>query len=1204
MKKIVAFVLAFLIMLSLIPYVAVTLFAVSEDDGKGLTFVGNSTRGAEEEYYPAKNFEEVPYTFSAWVFLDDTARGKENVILGNYPSASRYTGYINFEITTNGVPRLVWADTDDSHHSDDTRTLHDFKFTKAAVKANEWTYVACVIDAGAGGVHCYINGQLKETIKENFSLPDPTVKDYPIMLGGDLRNVSALSNGNYFKGQLKDVAMYADTRTAAEIARDYEKGADLNNTDLICSYDIDSSDKGKDIADESGNGYHMLYNKMWLTEEEMQAKRGDTSHRAYSFAVISDTQYSTEFNLETLYPIYEWIVDNKEAKNIQYVVGVGDITNTDTDLPKTSYNGPYEWKNAHAAISKLNGVVPYALVRGNHDVYSTEAGGGVESTKGAGFIQYFGGDDDFYAQQYKNPKGYEAGYYEGELANYKGAVETDSVANTWRTLEADGDKWLFVNIDWGAHDDVLAWAGEVIAAHPEHRVIITTHCYLARNGEHSDNRPAGDVVNSALQKGFNNGDGIWEKLASRYTNVEMVLCGHISSRTVVVSQNEGIYGNTVTQLLVDGQSLDRYWGGLGLVAMLYVSKDGKSIDIEYYSTTTGKYLSSMSQRTVNLESKGSDVITKWDGYSSFAPLGSGTENDPYLITCAENLQWMAKATTYKKSSAINPFEGKYFKQTSDIDLNGHTLQQIGCYYSSASAMAVFGGIYDGQGYRIFNGSIARHSSSSQNQKWGSGIFGVTYKATVKNVVADNLTVSGLTCTGTIVGYAVDTQIQNCVATNTCTVIGSGTQKDATTTSSTVLDSKQWNTFSQNRIGGIVGHVNSSEYKYQINYCKSSATILAKGNNAFAGGIAGSLQNQVNMYDNVFDGKIINDFADENYIRTLEGENVNGGIVGYVGSGDFIMKGTNRYVSRNVNKGSFELIGVATTDVIYGGIIGCVKDITPANFRIEYSYNLSNDIDLNQDRYTQTKAIYVGGLVGRVTNSGAATPRSLNLAESMSVDTGIKNGGINVNTSVYSVDNLYVYEKASSGATPSVKAVLANGVTEGAVLVATKPIDNILAKTVEMEKSYEEKREEGLYTAVLKFVGYQESIVEDDSKVRLIFGLDTLDLNRFAFEITTSYVNADGDTVVRYSKVVDRSVFTSFAGKDGSGNDKVYTAGTDYEYDYFAMLVLDPLENVSSAVSDLKVTVTAITVDRAGYSHSYGADAVELVFDANGAVDVK
>ena len=108
----------------------------------------------------------------------------------------------------------------------------------------------------------------------------------------------------------------------------------------------------------------------------------------------------------------------------------------------------------------------------------------------------------------------------------------------------------------------------------------------------------------------------------------MVLCGHISAKTVVVAQNKGIYGNTVTQLLIDGQNLDRYWGGLGLVAMLYVSEDGNTIDIEYYSTAKKMYLSSMSHRTVDLDAEGTEPVTAWDGKSMYSPAGSGTKALP------------------------------------------------------------------------------------------------------------------------------------------------------------------------------------------------------------------------------------------------------------------------------------------------------------------------------------------------------------------------------------------------------------------------------------------------------------------------------------------------------------------------------------------------------------------------------------------------
>ena len=1189
MKKIISFLLATVMVLSLIPVGALTLFADANTDKTGLTFNGDGTYGAEDEYYAAKSFDEVPLTFSAWVYLDYEVYNQRGVIIGNYPGAECYTGYVNFEMYNHGVPRLVIGDW--NFDSGELET-HAFQFTKAVVPYEDWTNITCVVDPETEAVHCYINGKLKQSITEDFVIPHVTVKDYPYMLGGDQRMGATASNGLYFKGELGNVSVYSDARTADEVARDYQNGADLTNADLICAYDVDASDKGKDIADLSGNGYNMLYNKVWLTEAEMEARRSDTSNRAYAFAVISDTQYSTEFNLGTLEPIYDWIVANKESKNIQYVMGVGDITNTDTNIAGSADNGPYEWQAAYNAISKLNGVVPYSLVRGNHDVYSSEAGNGVVSLKGQGFIEYFGGDDDFYAQQFKNPQGYEAGYYEGELANYKGIVETDSVANSWRTLELDGDKWLLINIDWGAHDSVLAWAGEVIEAHPTHRVIITTHCYLASNGDHADSRLDGAVINSYLQKGFNNGDGVWEKLTSRYTNIEMVICGHQAAKTIVVKQDLGVYNNTVTQILVDGQTLDRYWGGLGLVALLYVSKDGKSVDIEYYSTVKGKYFGSVSQRTVDLTAEGTAPSTAWDSGSSFAPVGSGTEADPYLITCAENLRWMAKACAYVKDGKVNPFEGKYFKQTCDIDLNGKPFLQIGSYYKS-SAYAVFGGVYDGQGYRIYNGYIKDHSNASQNENWGVGLFGYVYSsdgtARVMNVVADNITASGITAVGIIAGKTYNAQILNCVVTDTCKVVGTGT-KQGVSSSTSVINNKspQWNMYTQNRLGGIVGHAANNGHIY---YCVSSATIHTNGNNAFAGGIVGSIGSTPNIRYKTFDGKIINDFTDTEYFREIEGENVNGGIIGYMGSGSgsaFVVSG-NRWHTNNTNKGSFEIRGTATTDVVYGGILGAAKGLGATSHHLENNYNLSNDISLGTQPESIT--VYVAGLVGRAT-VGTGETVTLNVT-GYSVDLpDIKNGGLNVDTAVYTTGVLYNETTVASGT----KAVTSTA--------SVKTQGEILEKTDPMEDEYAAKRAEGLDTDILEVIGYQKALAEEDERVRLIFGSNNelTDLHRYVFETTVSYNDAAGDTVTERSVINCYDAYTSFNGKDESGNDKDYAVGVDYTYKYLATLVIDPTLN-GKVEGGATVTVTAFTVDKDGYRHGYITDMITLTFDGEGGVTV-
>ena len=111
----------------------------------------------------------------------------------------------------------------------------------------------------------------------------------------------------------------------------------------------------------------------------------------YSFAVVGDTQ-SINFRdvtegTENMPLIYQWLVNNKEKYNIEYVMGVGDITesfNPDYTLNRPGVfeypNGPYstyaeEWEHAKNSIAILDGAmvngkeisIPYSLVLGNHD---------------------------------------------------------------------------------------------------------------------------------------------------------------------------------------------------------------------------------------------------------------------------------------------------------------------------------------------------------------------------------------------------------------------------------------------------------------------------------------------------------------------------------------------------------------------------------------------------------------------------------------------------------------------------------------------------------------------------------------------------------------------------------------------------------------------------------------------------------------------
>ncbi len=266
---------------------------------------------------------------------------------------------------------------------------------------------------------------------------------------------------------------------------------------------------------------------------------------AYSFAVVGDTQIVNRFHPEEYPKIYQWIVDNVEEKKIAYVMGLGDITDG---------NSSQEWQRAQESFWLLgeNGV-PHSQVRGNHD--------GKES-----FELYMGADMDY-------------------QDSIQGAFN-DQMANTWRLLQVGQVKYLIFALDYGFGDDVIEWAGEIIERYPDHNVIITTHAYMSDNYTTLDYTEA---VPPSTTGGVNDGDQLWEKFISQYENIKLVLCGHIDCDNVQISEQIGVHGNTVKQILIDPQGMDKDIGPTGMVAMFYFSEDGRNVKLQYYSTVRDEY---------------------------------------------------------------------------------------------------------------------------------------------------------------------------------------------------------------------------------------------------------------------------------------------------------------------------------------------------------------------------------------------------------------------------------------------------------------------------------------------------------------------------------------------------------------------------------------------------------------------------------------
>ena len=402
----------------------------------------------------------------------------------------------------------------------------------------------------------------------------------------------------------------------------------------------------------------------------------DPSTYAYSMAVVGDTQTlsdsdynnrNTDGYVKRMDTLYNWISNNIEAKKIGLVLGLGDIVeNWENPLDFPTYEGKeegnqsiWEWENAgrvfNAYLEDANGVkVPYTLVRGNHDsdnAYNAFIASSVMSD---------------YRAQYS---GENAGFY----VDSKGKTKYDT---SFMKLTLGTTNWLVITLDWGVTERELDWAAELISTNSGHRVILTMHNYLFHdrtvdsvtgsaasampnpNWDYNTDMLANNKTAENPEGPVYNADGIWERLASRYENIDLVLSGHVPNDAPQRSQLVGANGKTITQILIDPQSMDlaaKNTSGTGMVAMLYFNDDGsladtqwdeKTVDLEWYSTIKDKYFKTANQYTLNLDLYDGGVKTENYGtipaeYADektypFVVFGHDTDIDEYFFLGAYN----------------------------------------------------------------------------------------------------------------------------------------------------------------------------------------------------------------------------------------------------------------------------------------------------------------------------------------------------------------------------------------------------------------------------------------------------------------------------------------------------------------------------------------------------------------------------------------
>ncbi len=538
------------------------------------------TCNIDEQYVLSEKLKTTPLTFEAVFSLPKEGLKSTTTILG---SDGMFDPALVFSVNKNGNPKVT------IRNKADYSKQFNYTFSEVDVATGEKVHLAITMDFPNKKMYCYLNGELAQTITLNTTFKAFNEK-HNMVVGGDHRN----GNATYFTGKIYSIALWSDVRSASEITNDYKKGVKATDKNMLAYYNLTLCDScmKKDL---SGNGGPELEHViLWQDKKDVK----DVTDFEYSFAVVGDTQQMCKSDPEAMSSVYDWILANQKSQKIEYVIGLGDITNDSTDK---------EWTNANSSISKLNGKVPYVLTRGNHDDWddfnrnlhngfyeNTVDGlmntgninlsdpvnqpGVIKKTEADGKVSYITREDDV-------PEG--------------GTVKGD-LTNSYRYFTIQNTKYIIITLDFAPSEATLKWVDSVLTKHPNHKAIIVTHAYMYRDGTTID---SGDCYPPSYYTGYTNaqnGDDMWNKCFSKHKNVMMVLSGHDPWQHIVYRQDEGAKGNTVTQMLIDPQYMDSFIGSTGMVAMFYFSNDGETLTVRYYSVEKDCYGSADSQFTVHL----------------------------------------------------------------------------------------------------------------------------------------------------------------------------------------------------------------------------------------------------------------------------------------------------------------------------------------------------------------------------------------------------------------------------------------------------------------------------------------------------------------------------------------------------------------------------------------------------------------------------
>ncbi|WP_167046230.1 lamin tail domain-containing protein [Salinibacterium sp. ZJ454] len=283
---------------------------------------------------------------------------------------------------------------------------------------------------------------------------------------------------------------------------------------------------------------------------------------SYDFAVshVTDTQYLTETYPDVYRDLVGWILENRDERKIEFVTHTGDLVQNWVDPNQAEPRARREFERASAIQATLDAAgVPNSVLPGNHD--------NIRGVDNGLFNEFFG------------PARYEAADW------YGGSIAPDDNSANFSTFEASGARMLLLSLPYGYGERELSWAEQVVAAHPDHNVVVSTH-------EHVTPKDASAAASrSTSSRWLSRADELWNRVIAPHRNVVLVLSGHFHGLGQIVTENAGgLPGHTVVELVADYQEFRTHAGdrATGFQRLLQVDLGSGQVAVNTFSHRLGE----------------------------------------------------------------------------------------------------------------------------------------------------------------------------------------------------------------------------------------------------------------------------------------------------------------------------------------------------------------------------------------------------------------------------------------------------------------------------------------------------------------------------------------------------------------------------------------------------------------------------------------